>query len=54
MQIVIKLSEKDFYRICQEYLSFTDTLEGRALSAISNGVVLPENCDLINRNDIIV
>lgn len=42
MQIVIELSEKDYHRICQEYISFTDTLEGRALSAVASGTPLPK------------
>ena len=37
MKLVININEKDFHRICQGYISYSDTLEGRALAAISEG-----------------
>ena len=43
MKLIIDIPEKDFYRICQEYISFSDTLEGRGLSAIAEGIPIPDN-----------
>ena len=43
MKLIIDIDEKDFYRICQEYISFSDTLEGRDLSAIAEGTPIPNN-----------
>ena len=43
MQIVIKLSEKD-YKSLNRYINFNLEYEdGRILSAVKQGVVLPEN-----------
>jgi len=43
MRILIDIDEKDFHRICQEYISFSDTLEVRGLSAIAEGTPIPDN-----------
>lgn len=43
MKLIIDIDEKDFHRICQEYISFSDTLEGRGLSAIAEGTPIPDN-----------
>ena len=43
MQIVIKLSEKD-YKSLNRYINFNlECEDGRILSAVKQGVVLPEN-----------
>jgi len=43
MTLIIDIDEKDFHRICQEYISFSDTLEGRGLSAIAEATPIPDN-----------
>jgi len=43
MTLIIDIDEKDFHRICQEYISFSDTLEGRGLSSIAEGIPIPDN-----------
>jgi len=43
MKLIIDIPEKDFHRICQEYISFSDTLEGRGLPAIAEGTPIPDN-----------
>lgn len=38
MKLMINISEQDFHRVCQRYIDYSDTLEGRCLVAISEGV----------------
>lgn len=40
MKLIINISEQDFHRVCQGYIDYPNTLEGRCLAAISEGVSL--------------
>ena len=42
MKIIIDISDKIFHRVCQDYLNYTETTEGQALKAISEGTPLPK------------
>jgi len=51
MKLIINISEQDFHRVCQGYIDYSNTLEGRCLAAISEGVFIPDNAtngDVIN------
>lgn len=41
MKIIIDIPDKIFHRVCQDYLNYTETTEGQALKAISEGTPLP-------------
>ena len=42
MKIIIDIPDKIFHRVCQDYLNYTETTEGQALKAISEGTPLPK------------
>lgn len=51
MKLIINISEQDFHRVCQGYIDYPNTLEGRCLAAISEGIPIPITEDGVKFGD---
>lgn len=43
MKLMIDIDDKDFHRVCQGYIDYSNTLDGRCLAAISEGTPISDN-----------
>lgn len=50
MKLIIDIPEQDFHRVCQGYIDYSNTLDGRCLTAISEGVPITDN---VTNGDVI-